>query len=695
MNFPLVVSMEIAALLALGGAGYLLAQHTSPATKQIVRPELHRKPSARMEGFADARNAPSGQQASMGLQKQASGTSVHGARSELDLMYNTLMSTPPPPANPIDGIQRIPGSQNTPFGSGQRRTQPNPEGILSATPDVMMNPAGIEEQPTYVSGDTVVSPLSGVRMAASDFVHNNMQPFASKFRQNVNPHGNTNSLDYMTGAGDTFIAKREVEPLFDTGKTPYGNVYGLESSSDFVQSRINDPRNRNGERPFEPTRVGAAVGEKFGQTGKGGFQQIEINDLMMKNIRRTDDLRTATNPKLTFKTPVVPGAHYIGTTADTEAIGEMRKYKPDRFFIDEHGERFGVSTGEVQKETARSIQVVRHTTRPETSVAYSGPAQSQDYNTSYTVGSYRNPMTQQHEGAGFRNADATSYTTPDTDAPEADYGRHGWEARPNERDATRERGMGLNLSPADAQATTARFEDYGRPTRREETEQNIRQTATPVGYAGGAPAVTVWDPSDIARTTVRETTISMDRYGIAAPADGPTKLMVYDPDDIARPTQKHQISAKSEYFGGGVAAHKRSMSHASAYNMRLNPSKQQIAKGRTPLAGNGNISVHAGDPGVQRSKKIDADVVNDRAPAVNYVPGIPTGAGDLGAVKFRTPLKLDVSQERFNQDMVSALDQNPLSISLKKNAERDTKLIDHLMEERGMAAQYAPMPADF
>lgn len=686
--------MEIAALLALGGAGYLLAQQTSPQAKQVIRPELERRPQRLVgggrEGFADARTAPRNPPPSQGLVKEAFGTSARGSGAELDLMYNSLMSTPPPPANPVGGINRIPGSQRSPYDSEHRRVQPMPEGIFSATSDVMMNPAGIEEQPVYVSGDTVISPLSGVRMAASDFVHNNMQPFASKFRQNVDPYGNTSQLDYMTGSGDTFIAKKEVEPLFDTGKTPYGNVYGLESSAEFIQSRINDPRNRNGERPFEPTRVGAAVGEKFGQTGKGGFQQLEINDLMMKNIRRTDDLRTSINPKLTYKTPVVPGAHYIGTTANSEDIGEVRKYKPDRFYIDEHGERFGVSTGEVQKETVRSIQVVRHTTRPETSVAYSGPAQSQDYNTSYTVGSYRNPMTQQYAAEPFRNADATTYTTPDTDAPEADYGRHGWEARPNERDATRERGMGLNLSPADAQATTARFDDTGRPTRRAETEQNIRQTATPVGYAGGAPAVTVWDPSDVARTTVRETTISLDRYGIAAVADGPTKLMVYDPDDIARPTQKHQISAKSEYFGGGVAAHKRSMSHASAYNMRLNPSKQQIAKGRAPVAGNGNIAVSQGNPGIQRSKKIDADVINDRAPAVNYVPGLPTGVGDLGAMKFRTPLKLDVSQERFNDDMISALNQNPLNISLKKNAEHDTKLLDHLLQERS----YAPMPAD-
>lgn len=690
--------MEIAALLALGGAGYFLAQQTNPTNKEIARPALERKPGSLVEHFAAAA-AAGGPQASMGRVKEASGTSVRGSAGELDLMYGTLMSTPAPPSdpNPAGSIRGIPGSQRPSFDTERRQIQPSPEGITSATADVMMNPAGIEEQPAYIEGDFVVSPLSGQRMKSSDFVHNNMQPFGKKFVQNVDPKGNTNSLDYMTGSGDTFIGKREVEPMFDTGKTPFGNVYGLENSTGFLQSRINDPRNRNGERPFEPTRVGAAVGEKFGQTGKGGFQQMEVNELMMKNIRRTDDLRTANNPKLTYKAPVVPGQHYIGSAADSEAIGEVRKYKPDRFFIDENGERFGVGTSEVTKETARSIQIMRHTTRPETSVAYEGPAQSVDYNTSYVVGSYRNPMTQNYASDGFRNANMTTYTSSDTDAPQNDFGRKAWEARPNERDATRERTMGLNLSPAEAGAVTTHFEDMGRPTRRAETEGNIRQTGTPVGYAGGAPAVTVWDPDDIARTTVRETTISLDRYGIAAPADGPTKLMVYDPDDIARPTQKHQLSAKSEYYGSGVAAHQRSMSHTAAHNMRLNPSKQQVAKGRNPIAGNGNIAVSQGNPGAQRSKKINTDYINDRAPAVNYVPSIPTGSGDIGAMKFRTPVKLDVSMERFNQDMVSAVESNPLNISLRKNAEHDTKLLDHLLQERGAqgAAQYAPMPADF
>jgi hypothetical protein len=258
----------------------------------------------------------------------------------------------------------------------------------------------------------------------------------------------------------------------------------------------------------------------------------------------------------------------------------------------------------------------------------------------------------------------------------------GLEVRPNERNATSERNMGLNLVPADAGALTVHYDDPSRPTRRQETVGNIRQTGTPVGYAQGAPAVTVWDPSDIARTTVREGTIHWNWMGQAAPAaDGATRIKVYDPDDIARPTQKAQISAKSEHYGPSNSVNKDFTSHDAAYNMRTNPNKEQIAAGRDPMHGNGGaLAVFDGDIN-QTTKRLDSDYVNDRSNAVNRVVGIPTGVADLGQVRPRVPLKLDVSRERNTMDMVSAVNSNPLMASqnLAYNAEHDEKLLQEML----------------
>jgi len=267
----------------------------------------------------------------------------------------------------------------------------------------------------------------------------------------------------------------------------------------------------------------------------------------------------------------------------------------------------------------------------------------------------------------------SGYYTNNVDAPEADYGRASFENKPNERDATSQRTMGLNAAPAqDGQgATSIHFEDPARPTRRGQTIGNIRQSGTPVGYAGSAaPAITVWDPSDIARTTVKESTIEWGLLGIASPSAAPARLTVYDPDDIARPTQKSQLSSRS-YIGAPKSASEASMNNQFAYNMRTNSGKEQIAKGRRPIAGNGGTAIFTGEVN-QKSRKLDTDYINDRPTAVNRSLDFGPGVGDLGYIKYRAPLHLDVSAERFTPDMVSSLESNPLNQSLRKNAELDS-----------------------
>jgi hypothetical protein len=654
--------MEAAALFALAGLGYVITRLTG-------RDGDYDGP----EGFQS--NAQRGPTESP-ITKAERGAAPRAPNQELDMRYSGI------PSDPNPGVQGTLLNYVAPKPQlVDMSPKAKPQPIEAATPEVAMNPAGIEASPNYLDGEYVVSSLTGERIKTSDFSHNNMVPFfGGRVRQNVAPQTNSGILDSFTGSGVTQIAKKEVETMFDTAQAPYGNPFGLESSSDFVQSRINDPRSRAGERPFEPVRVGPGVNEGFAATGKGGFQQFEVNQYMMDNVRRTDDLRTADNPKQTYKQPVVPGQHFIGGAA--EDAGEVRKYRPDTFFVDEAGERLFVTTGDQIKGATRPVQVMKQQTRPETSSEFIGPANSQEFGESYVAGSYRTPMAQQYGGAGYRNADMTSYTSANTDAAENDYGRSGYEVRPNERQATSERVVGLNLVPAEAGSVPVHYTDDNRPTRRQEIVGNIRQTGTAVGYAQGAPAITVWDPNDIARTTVKEGTINWNWMGQAAPgADGPTRLKTYDPDDIARPTQKAQISAKSEYYGATMSVNKDFTSHDAAYNMRSNPNKEQIAAGRNPLHGNGGaLAVFDGNLH-QTTRKLDADIVNDRANAVTRVEGLPTGVGDIGLVKYRAPLKLDISRVRNGPEVVSSVNSNPLMASqnLRKNADNDEEVLSELL----------------
>jgi hypothetical protein len=642
--------MEALATFSLVGLGYLVT-----------------KLSKNNEGFETQQPV---------LMRQETGSSVRGTNPELDLRYAT-------PFGQIYPSEPNPGPHGSAFSFGgttlpQATSVPSPEPIDTISAQVSMNPNNIEESPNYMEDNMVVSQLSGERIVSSDFTHNNMVPFfGGRVRQNVGPQTNSGILDSYTGSGVTQIKKKEVETMFNTGQTPFGNPFGLEASTDFIADRIDLPRSRAGERPFEPVKVGSGVGEKFGSTGKGGFQQIEIDELMKQKMPKTDDLRTSDNPKLTYKGQVVPGQRFVANSSENP--GEVRKYKPDTFYIDESGERFiGAFAQDAQKEATRPVQVMKYTSRTDTTSELIGPAGAQEFGESYVVGSYRTPMAQQYGGAGFRNANMTEYYTNNTDAPEADYGRSSIEIRPNERLATSTRTMGLNVAPADTGAVTTHFTDRARPTYRGETIGNIRQTGTPVGYAQGAPALTVWS-DDVARTTVKETTINWNYMGQASAANQPNKLKVYDPDDIARPTQKAQISAKSEYFGTPMASQQDFTSHEAAYNMRTNPTKERVSKGRTPMSGNGGLAVFTGDIH-QTTRKLDADNINSRANAVNRSLDFNAGVGDIGQVRYRVPLKLDQSMERNQREMISAVENNPLMQSIHKNAVHDEELYQEMLK---------------
>jgi len=693
--------MEVATLSGLLGLGYLVSK-ASEKKKQVkasdlspvvpiqqspaqtlppsdIQQALMRRPVIK-ESFVPAARGRN----SDPLTLASKGSSAVGFGPELDMMYQssngqTYPSDPSSSNGPYGNAFGYATQQppySSPLFSG---TQPTPQPIDSSVSMMEFRSDHMEEDPQYIDSDYVISPLSGQRIPSKEFKHNNMQPFIKdKNRQNMAPHANTSILDTFNGGGSTQIKKREVENMFANSQAPYGNPFGMEDNTEFIQSRIasQPPVARNNERPFEPTRVGPGLGDKFGVSGQGGFQQLEINEIMRP--KDTNELRVATRPKDTFEKPVVPGQHYVGQSANVSDVGEVRKYRPDTFYIDESGERFFVTTGDLIKETVRSTQVLPHTTRPETSTEYTGIAASQDYVEGYVTGSYRNPMTQQYGTDGFRNADMTGYYTANPDAPEANYGRSGIEIRPNERNETSERVMALNPAPADNQLVTAHFTDSARPTRRSEIIGNIRMTGTPFHHVDQAPAITVWDPKDVARTTVKESTIYLDRPGIAG-GDGasmPQRLKVYDPEDIAKPTQKSQLSAHSSWTGpSGNGAWSDAMDTAFAHNMRTNPNKEQIAQRRKPIAGAGSVATFKGDPGRQTSKKLDADIKNDRPLAVNRPVDLTPSAADIGRVEYRVPLKLDVSRERNTYSAVEAVDQNPFMQSLRKNAELDERAI--------------------
>ena len=518
------VVMETAAFLGLLGLGYFASQK-----------------GGKTEGFTDstatvapgADKTPRGAPTVPGKPRQPTTSSSGDYDLQFQLPAGGSLPSEPNPSQ----LQATPTHFPVPPLSLPTQMDLASQAILQTRPDQWEDET---PRPAFVSA------LSGIAFQPGEFKHANMVPFfRGQAKQNMIDTANNQVLDSYSGSGKTLYAKREQSPFFEPTKEPVGNPFGFESTTNFMESRIVESRNRSGERPVEQIRVGPGLNQGYTHLPSGGYQQQAGEEYVLNRMPRTNDLRVATNPKLSYDTPVVPGANFVASSGNAESIGEVRKYQPDTFFINKNGERNFVTVGADQKAAVRSTQVIKHTTRPETTKAYSGVAGQAEGKATYTIGSTRTPLAKQMGSWGIRNADLTNNFNPDTDAQQNDYGKSGVEIRPNERFYTGERVMVTNAAPDERQVELP-LQDVARPTRAEELIDNA--WIGTVSMAEAQPKLTVYDPNDVARTTIKETTIDNDYVGIFSSADGTQKLTVYDPSDVARTTIK-ETTIDNDYMG--------------------------------------------------------------------------------------------------------------------------------------------------
>jgi hypothetical protein len=142
---------------------------------------------------------------------------------------------------------------------------------------------------------------------------------------------------------------------------------------------------------------------------------------------------------------------------------------------------------------------------------------------------------------------------------------------------------------------------------------------------------------------------------------------VYDPDDVARPTVR-QTTFVEDYIGiKGMAGTPGKEKHRwAAKNMRQYPQKERIAEGRAPH-GVINGGLFNGEDNMNlQYRKIIADSVNDREPALDRVQGEAASKAAVGIQRPRAILKLNVAMERNDPVFVQAVEQNPYNIALYK-----------------------------
>ena len=359
------------------------------------------------------------------------------------------------------------------------------------------NPIGYLQKPKIEynklqSDNIVISPLTGVAINKNEYTHSNMMPFfGSHIRQVNESNANSMILEHHTGTGNYNI-KKEARPLFEPSKdnaTKYGNT----GVNDDIRGRINPSIYRQNELPFEKIKVGPGINQGFSAKPSGGFNQDVRDYVLPKTI---DDLRPLTRQQVSYKGRVVAGK---AVNTKREQIGKVEKYRPETFYENSE-DRYITTTGAYVRETSRPDYIVKDTNRKESS-NYTGVAAPAVKRKNTNRSLYKQSIKTSYKTDGPRNAFAKDTWTNENFG---DYGKNAITPSNNEREITGKRTHVSNITTL-VKALIAPVLDVMKTTRKENAVGNIRQT----GNMGTGQLVkpTVWDPNDIAKTTIKETLI--------------------------------------------------------------------------------------------------------------------------------------------------------------------------------------------
>ena len=354
-----------------------------------------------------------------------------------------------------------------------------------------------------------------------NFSHNNMTPFfGGSIKQNMSDKSNETILEVHTGQPKFKYEKNATEPFYNP--TPDSNVYGTQNVTDELVNRFVVGNKRRNEHPIEKQIVGPGLNDGYTTLPSGGFQQADARDYVLpKNI---DELRPLSDPKISFGGRIITGKH---VTDKPSVVGNVNKYRPTREFKHGH-ERLFTSVGTEVKPKSIPTIVMKDTNRKDTHTSYAGIAgyetKKQKSGENYKISTKQNYLTD-----GYRNLHANDKWNSNLDFN--NYGKTGIDIQDNERTNILEKNHASNVTNV-VKALIAPIQDLFRTTRKENFIGNNRESGN---FNPVQPKQYVYDPNNIARTTVKETTIHNNHTGNI---DVVEKGIVKDPNDVARTTTK-------------------------------------------------------------------------------------------------------------------------------------------------------------
>lgn len=372
---------------------------------------------------------------------------------------------------------------------------------------------------------TYESQLTGSTI--ENFGHTNMQPFYKGNKtHNIDFNNGSAILEKMQGTSNILRSRKtEVKKMFEPTAN-MGYVDGSPNNVEHFRNRQVESTFKNNDLPFKQQRVGPGIDEGYTTTPSGGFTQSKTREYMMpKNV---DELRAKNNPKETYSGRILQGQK----GSNRGVVSVPKKNKVNSYFKNSP-ERYLKTGGHIKASKLREKFYMKPTKRKHTPY-YGVIGKEVPKNSKYAA--VRTTRKNNYMNTGPRNAnEKNAWELSDKNLKEgvSDYGKSAIRNKPNERDITQKRTHTTNIT-TDIKKLIAPVLDIFRRTRKENTIGNSR----PDGNMKAAipSKLTVYDSSDIARTTIKETSIHNNHTGNIGIST--SKNQVKDYDDVLRTTIK-------------------------------------------------------------------------------------------------------------------------------------------------------------
>lgn len=413
--------------------------------------------------------------------------------------------------------------------------------------------------------------LTGEPIKPDKFKHNNMVPFfGAKITQNTDNLANRNILESHTGQDSNYRMKQEVGRLFPV-QNNITNPYGMQNMTDFNRQHIVPPNARNNEAPIQQIHVGPGLNKGYTSKPSGGFQQADTRDYVIP--KTVDELRTKDNPKVSYRGRIVSGKHI----SRRGIVGNVAKNNPDSFYINSPDRYF--TTPVITAATQRPSQVIKSTKRKITSLRENfrlNPASNQTTSKHRTrVQNFTESRKNIYKKELYRNLDAAGTWL----GKFFDYGKKTIDIKEQNRQFTQCNERTGDIAPTHPAGYVKDPNDIARTTIKE-TTLSSNNGAAPSYNSGGI----IYDPNQVARTTIKETTLSENNG--TAPSLGNRNGYIKNPNDIARTTTK-ETTINNSYLGAASGDKKSRMRLLDVVKTTL---RQLLVGNGTPYLGGVNDS---------------------------------------------------------------------------------------------------------